>query len=268
VAPARRVSHGDLDLARFRLVFLVAGLATQSLWAGNEPSTAELHRELSTTIERIESVVADKSCYETNQCASLPVGHKACGGPSQIFTYSTAIGHDANIELLNLAEHSRQVQRRINEIEFAISDCSMRVPGPLRCHEGQCIELTWAYSQENLTSAKEFLASVIYSSRLAALSDRLSKREISLEDRQKILFQSALRISDCVLSEFTANPEPRTEPSLDAFAFGYDDQGIHERIAASYDERVADEQIEIIRPLLGGCVETEEMSVLSVYPRM
>ncbi len=255
-------------MARIRLAFLVASLATHGLCAGNELGTAELHGELSAAFERIEAIAADKSCDDTDQCASLPVGQKACGGPLRIVTYSTAVGHSANIELLNLAEHSRQVQRRINEIEFAISDCSMRVPGPLRCHEGQCIELTTAYSQENVMSAKESLASVIYSSRLTALSDRLSKREISFEVRQKILFQSALRISDCVFSELAANPDPRTEPFLDALASGYDDQGIHERITASYDEQVAGEQIEIVRPLLDSCIETEEMSVLSVYPRM
>lgn len=263
----RLFSPGDSGLRRFRIAFLFATLLTQCLFANEESDDSQLQDQLLATIQRIDKIAADKSCYETDHCASLPVGYKACGGPAKIVIYSTKIGHDAVLELLALAEHSTQIQRKINEIKFAISDCAMRVPGPLMCHERRCIELSSAYSQENVMSAKVFLASVVYTDRLAGLSDSLSKREISHDVRQRILFQSAQRISDCVFAPLTTNPDARTEPFIDALAYGYDDEDIHERIAATYDAQVADEQIKVIRPMLDSCVEAEEMSVLSIYPR-
>lgn len=254
---------GDFLRISFSTIIALA-LCVQSSIASAEAS-ADLQEELESTVARIDAIASDRTCDDTQQCASLLVGHTGCG---RYVTYSEALGHEAKVELLVLAERSSELQKQISEAEFSIWACSMQSPRPLFCSAGQCVELSASFSDENVASAGEFLASAIYANQLNELSDRLSKREISRATMQKVLFRSALRISKCVLDDLTSDPESKAEPYVEALTSGYDDDEIRERLVAIHDTQIADEQIALVQPLLDFCIESEEMFVLGTYPRM
>ena len=122
-----------------RLLALLCLLA--ATLAASEVDTGALREELGRTFEQIEKLSANLSCNDTEQCAWLPVGHQACGGPAGHQLYSTAIGDDAVSELRALGERSTELHRQINLAESAISTCDMRQPPPLMCDEGSCVEV-------------------------------------------------------------------------------------------------------------------------------
>ena len=250
-------------------LILCFSTASLSIWSGVAlaQDTSKLARELEDVFDRINVLAEDPRCFDSSHCKSLPVGHLPCGGPGDFVTYSTLLDHENVIELLNLAHRSTLLQKEIHGIENAISTCAIRQPNPLVCHDMQCVELSPTFGVAIVDEARSFLAADIYATRLLSLTERLTHRELSPLDQHRIVYRTALRVSDCVLDELTGDPGSRAVPFVDAISSPYGDEGIRQRLELVYDAKVADEQLAIVEPLLSQCIESEEMSVLSTYPR-
>ena len=250
-------------------LILCISTAHLSIWSGVAlaQDTSKLARELDEIFDRIGVLTESPHCFDSSHCKSLPVGHLPCGGPGDFVTYSTLLDHETVIELLNLAHHSTLLQKEIHGIENAISTCAIRQPNPLVCHDMQCIKLSPTFGVAIVDEARSFLAADIYARQLLSLAERLTHRELSQLDRQRIVFRTALRASDCVLDELTTDPASRAAPFVDAISSPYGDEGIRQRLELVYDAKIAEEQLAIVEPLLSRCIESEEMSVLSTYPR-
>lgn len=160
----------------------------QSTFLFAAEGTEEFHKQLTETMERIEAIASHRTCFDSNQCASLAVGRRACGGSAGFVTYSIQLGHDATIELLTLAERSRILEEKINEAEFLISICTMAQPPALMCFDHRCVEQSRWFSSENVELAGDSLAAIIFATGLTEISGHLSKRGIPDDVRGKVLF--------------------------------------------------------------------------------
>ena len=66
---------------------------------------------------------------EVSLCRALPVGSKACGGPSSYLVYSVQVS-DAN-QLQKLAQSIADIDSRLHQAQNTVSDCSMLLPPKL-----------------------------------------------------------------------------------------------------------------------------------------
>jgi hypothetical protein len=86
---------------------------------------------------QITAEIGDAACTAPDQCRTLPLGHKACGGPEAYAAYSTARSDSDRLARLatELADARRQDDRRAG----MVSTCSrVRDPGAT-CSAQRCI---------------------------------------------------------------------------------------------------------------------------------
>lgn len=111
---------------RMALIAVAVG-CTGSLVA----SIAELRAEIDDAI-----AVGDGACASVDDCASVGIGAKACGGPAEYVVYcATAVDEPALLDLV--AEHvalSEEENARTN----AVSDCSLVGPPAIALVDGTC----------------------------------------------------------------------------------------------------------------------------------
>jgi len=76
------------------------------------------------------------SCTDNNQCATIAVGHKPCGGPTHYLAYSS---QSTDIDVLNsLVTQFNTAQRDENIKLGRISDCMVVAESPVACVQNQC----------------------------------------------------------------------------------------------------------------------------------
>lgn len=86
--------------------------------------------ELADVRQAIDDLVAegDGACAAVEDCASLGIGAKPCGGPSEYVVYCATAVNEAALEDLAETYHALAVAE--NERTNAVSDCSL-VSAPL-----------------------------------------------------------------------------------------------------------------------------------------
>ncbi|MGQ3094167.1 MAG: hypothetical protein ACT6RP_12010 [Roseateles sp.] len=97
-----------------------------------EPEPQRLARELRT-------LIGPASCTADSQCRSLPVGAKACGGPTGYLAWSTK--HTDEAALKALVAKQTAAQRHANTRPGLVSDCAVLVDPGARCEAGRCVLL-------------------------------------------------------------------------------------------------------------------------------
>jgi len=90
--------------------------------------------ELQTAI-RIE--IGQPRCTADSQCRSLPVGHKACGGPEGHLAWSTAVSDETR--LLALAREQSELRRQEVEARGLMSNCQVQADPGAVCRRGLCV---------------------------------------------------------------------------------------------------------------------------------
>jgi len=112
---------------------LAAVLATSTLAScaqtPAEPESQRLAREM-------RELIGPARCTSDQQCRTLPVGAKACGGPAGYWAWSTE-GTDA-ARLAALAARQADAQRRENEVSGLRSNCAMVSDPGAACVAGRC----------------------------------------------------------------------------------------------------------------------------------
>lgn len=92
--------------------------------------TAALHRQ-------IREAIGDAACSANEQCHTLAVGHKACGGPEAYLVWSSQATDGARLRAL--AQAYGQARRSENEKSGRVSDCALVTDPGARCEAGHCI---------------------------------------------------------------------------------------------------------------------------------
>jgi hypothetical protein len=94
-------------------------------------------KKLSDIQAEIESLVADRTCSNADDCAARTYGSKACGGPSSYVVYSTP-NVDEALLTQKLQEYT-DLQQSINEYYQLNSDCSLVSKPLVGCLNNHCV---------------------------------------------------------------------------------------------------------------------------------
>ena len=96
----------------------------------------KLTSEMDDVLVEIQATIGSAACSMAKQCGVLPIGHKPCGGPSSHMPYST---QDTDVtQLMALAQQHRNLNRELNRVTGAMSDCSIVIAPKVNCVEGAC----------------------------------------------------------------------------------------------------------------------------------
>jgi hypothetical protein len=89
-------------------------------------------------MQQIQSAIGDASCTSTDQCKTMALGHKACGGPEGFVAYSTKAGNAARIVSLGAAY---EAERRSQTVKSGMmSTCSVQIDPGATCSAGTCVK--------------------------------------------------------------------------------------------------------------------------------
>jgi len=88
-------------------------------------------------LQQIKSEIGDAACDTSAQCKSLPVGHRACGGPEAYLPWSTKRSNADKLARL-AAQHSNQ--RKEHDAKAGMmSTCQVIMDPGARCSAGRCV---------------------------------------------------------------------------------------------------------------------------------
>ena len=90
----------------------------------------------SSTLGQIQAMIGKAECTSDSQCQVLPIGAKACGGPSGFLAWSNAKTNAG--ELQALAERYKAEQQASNDSSGRISNCRMLTPPAAACRANTC----------------------------------------------------------------------------------------------------------------------------------
>jgi len=97
----------------------------------------EIRQDMKQTLSQLEENIGTAECQTTAQCKSVAIGQKACGGPRHYLAYSTTESNESNINML--AKKHRNLNKLLNKLTGAMSDCMMVSPPILLCENNKCV---------------------------------------------------------------------------------------------------------------------------------
>jgi len=98
--------------------------------SSNKPSSQALWQQ-------IQAEVGDAACDGPQQCHSIAVGAKACGGPDAYLAWSSKRSNEAKLRAL-VAAHA-QARKDENASSGMVSDCRMVTDPGASCQAGRCV---------------------------------------------------------------------------------------------------------------------------------
>ena len=119
---------------KFSLIFSMLFFSACTTASEQESSRIEQEQVYS----KIDELLSDKSCSTSADCGVLPVGNKACGGPSGYKVYSTLIGDDKISQVKALAERTKQFDKKRNDLGGIMSTCVFLSEPALVCENNLC----------------------------------------------------------------------------------------------------------------------------------
>ncbi|MBQ0960590.1 hypothetical protein KAK06_16670 [Ideonella sp. 4Y11] len=115
-------------------------LALGACQAGTPPATppaANVPADLPGLGQALDQAIGDAACRADSDCRTVPLGHRACGGPSSYRAYSLLGGQQARI--LVLAQAQREAMRAQVEQRGLVSDCRALMDPGAQCVAGRCV---------------------------------------------------------------------------------------------------------------------------------
>jgi len=88
---------------------------------------------------QLKTLTENTSCDTSTQCRVLPVGNRACGGPSSYLIYSTK--HSNNEEVEKLAEHITSLESQFNAQTGMMSICQHLTAPATQCSDNKCVKV-------------------------------------------------------------------------------------------------------------------------------
>ncbi len=98
--------------------------------AAAKPATGNL-------LQQIKAEIGDAACDTSQQCKSLPVGHRACGGPETYLPWSTKRSNAQKLERLG-AQYAKERQEKDTKAGM-VSTCQMMMDPGATCSAGRCV---------------------------------------------------------------------------------------------------------------------------------
>ena len=117
------------------LALLLASSACRSD-APQVPST-QADKGSAPLLARIEAERGDAACDADDQCHTIGVGHKACGGPERYLAWSSKNGEGTRLRAL-VAEHAA-ARRAEDARNGMMSTCSVVQDPGAACSAGHCV---------------------------------------------------------------------------------------------------------------------------------
>jgi hypothetical protein len=105
--------------------------------SSTQPKPAAQTPAAATLMQQIQAEIGDASCEANQQCRTLPVGHRACGGPESYLAYSTK--HSDTEKLLDLAAQDSAASKAQNERSGMMSTCQAISDPGSTCSAGHCV---------------------------------------------------------------------------------------------------------------------------------
>ncbi|KQZ43781.1 hypothetical protein [Duganella sp. Root1480D1] len=111
-----------------RIVLLLACLAASACSHATPGESKKL--------AELRAIGRELACTTSQQCKTVPVGAKSCGGPESYLAYSTA---RTSTEKANaLAERYRKEREAENQASGLASDCRFLMDPGAQCRAGSC----------------------------------------------------------------------------------------------------------------------------------
>jgi len=101
--------------------------------AVNETRVRELEQQA-------RALARTDGCDQASQCATAPVGAKACGGPRTYLVYCRATTDEA--ALLRALDELKRAEEEYNRAAGLASDCMFVTPPAVRLEGGACMAAT------------------------------------------------------------------------------------------------------------------------------
>jgi hypothetical protein len=101
------------------------------------PVVSAAETEAARLSHELRSLIGPAACTTDEQCRTLAVGAKACGGPGGYWAWSS-IGTD-EARLRDLAQRQAQAASAENRRSGMLSTCSVVTDPGARCQAGRCV---------------------------------------------------------------------------------------------------------------------------------
>ena len=88
-------------------------------------------------LAQIQAEVGAAACDSTQQCQTLAIGAKACGGPERYLAWSSK-EHDGK-KLKALAQAQAEASRKQQQADGMMSTCSIVTDPGATCEAGRCV---------------------------------------------------------------------------------------------------------------------------------
>jgi hypothetical protein len=90
--------------------------------------------------QQARALAKTDGCDQAGQCATAPVGAKACGGPRTYLVYCRATTDEAT--LLRALDELKRAEEEYNRVTGGVSDCMLVTPPAVRLEGGACTAAT------------------------------------------------------------------------------------------------------------------------------
>ncbi|EWH04069.1 MULTISPECIES: hypothetical protein [Pseudoalteromonas] len=111
----------------------------------NAPQAVEISKSApeKTTItaahQQLKQLIQDPSCDNSSQCKVLPVGSRACGGPSSYVVYSTKTANSSEVE--KIAQKITSLESQYNAANDVMSICQHLTAPGTQCSANTCVKI-------------------------------------------------------------------------------------------------------------------------------
>ena len=131
----------SLDLRRLccALLLAAAGSACSEVPSHTVSAAGGSASPATPLLEQIDTAIGEARCDNAQQCRTLPVGHKACGGPEGFKAYSTQTSNSAL--LARLAAQHAESRVLADKKAGMMSTCSVVQDPGATCSAGRCVLL-------------------------------------------------------------------------------------------------------------------------------
>jgi hypothetical protein len=132
----------DLRASRCGRALLPAWLLALTACAAAGPTppaapTPAPAADAATLYRQLRDEVGDAACSASEQCHTMAVGHKPCGGPEAYLVWSSQVSDGARLRAL--AQAYAQARRDENQRTGRVSDCSLVTDPGARCEASRCV---------------------------------------------------------------------------------------------------------------------------------
>lgn len=91
----------------------------------------------SSLMQQIQSEIGDAGCDTAQQCKTVAIGHKACGGPESYLAWSSKRSDGARIASLAAAHTAERKAQNLKS--GMMSTCSLVTDPGATCSAGRCV---------------------------------------------------------------------------------------------------------------------------------